>query len=99
MLPFAMPCLILGRYMHLYTFMIWGFFRLVNTIYLHSGYDFPWFTNDLCLFYANSAYHDYHHSHNIGNYAGMLTIWDSLIGANQNYYEYINDHKAKAKEE
>ena len=83
----------------MYTFMIWGTFRLLNTIYLHSGYDFPWYATDLSLFYANSAYHDYHHSHNIGNYASMLTVWDSVLGNNNGYYEFYNDHKAKVKKQ
>ncbi|CDW77386.1 sterol desaturase family protein [Stylonychia lemnae] len=90
-IPFIIPAVILGQRMHYYTYIIWGTHRILNTVILHSGYDFPWLPNDMCLFYSNAQYHDYHHSHNVGNFGGMFSIWDTLIGTNHTYYKYIDE--------
>ncbi|CDW89890.1 UNKNOWN [Stylonychia lemnae] len=89
--PFVIPTLILGSKMHFYTFMIWGTHRITNNVIAHSGYNFPWIPNDMVLFHSSAQYHDYHHSHNVGNYAGLFTIWDTLIGANNSYYKYVDE--------
>ena len=91
--PFVIPCLILGPSMHYFTYWVWGTFRIANTVQAHSGYDFPWFPNDLCIFYSNATYHDYHHSHNVGNFGGTFHIWDTLFGTNNAYYRHIEGRK------
>lgn len=85
--------MILGAHLHMFSYIIWGVIRLMNTVYTHSGYEFPWFPNNMLLFWVNASYHDYHHSHNIGNYGSMFSLWDSLIGSNTVYFSYISDYK------
>jgi sterol desaturase/sphingolipid hydroxylase (fatty acid hydroxylase superfamily) len=36
-------------------------------------------------FVSGASYHDHHHSHNVGNYAGSCYIWDLLLGTNKEY--------------
>ena len=98
MIPFVIPCKLLGPRLHMFTFIIWGVHRLLNTVYTHSGYEFPWFPTNLCLFWVNASYHDYHHSHNVGNFGSMFTLWDSLLGANKVYFKHINDYRGKPSE-
>lgn len=54
----------------------------------HSGYDFGMF--NLC---GSCQYHDFHHSHNIGNY-GIGTFWDELMGTNVAFLKYKNNEKS-----
>eukprot|EP00347_Sterkiella_histriomuscorum_P015948 403355075 len=96
--PFIIPCLILGSRLHYFTYFIWGSFRIANTVYVHSGYDFPWVPNDICIFYGNSTYHDYHHSHNVGNFGGMITLWDTIIGTNGSFFKYIEEKDRQKKQ-
>eukprot|EP00347_Sterkiella_histriomuscorum_P005199 403357512 len=63
-IPFTIPCLLLGAKMHAYTYMLWGAFRVANTVLGHSGYDFPFIFSELLPFNSTTSYHDYHHSAN-----------------------------------
>lgn len=38
---------------------------------------------------ARPSYHEFHHSKNIGNYSGMLTLWDTVFGFNEEYYQHL----------
>lgn len=49
-LPFALPCMILGSKMHVFTYIVWATYRVANTVYGHSGYDFDWVFSDLLPF-------------------------------------------------
>lgn len=44
---------------------------------------------------GSAEYHNFHHSHNIGNYSSFFTYWDSIFGTNKAYFE----HKAKKEKE
>ena len=65
----------------------------------HSGYEFPWSVSGLLPFATDSSYHTYHHFQNVGNYAGMLTIWDTLFDDNKEYFaaypegSRVNEHQ------
>jgi sterol desaturase/sphingolipid hydroxylase (fatty acid hydroxylase superfamily) len=37
---------------------------------------------------GSAEYHNFHHSHNVGNYASFFTIWDTVFGSNKYYFEY-----------
>eukprot|EP00347_Sterkiella_histriomuscorum_P001572 403371515 len=87
-IPFTIPCLLLGGKMHAYTNMLWGAFRVANTVYGHSGYDFPFIFSELLPFNSTTSYHDYHHSANVGNYSGMFTFWDTIFEWNKDFYKY-----------
>jgi sterol desaturase/sphingolipid hydroxylase (fatty acid hydroxylase superfamily) len=33
-------------------------------------------------------FHDFHHSHSVGNFASMLKLWDAVWGTNKEYMKY-----------
>ena len=52
----------------------------------------------LCVILAPASYHNYHHSHNKGNYATFFCIWDTIFGTNQSYYEYLEKRRRECKQ-
>lgn len=74
---------------------VWSYLviRLWETIDAHSGYSFPWSPWKLLPFQGGPDRHDFHHSHNVGNY-GMLAFWDWICGTDKAYREW----KAKQEE-
>jgi len=85
-IPFSSGPLLLG--VHGYTLFMWTLLRTGETIDGHSGYEFPWSPYRLLPFSGSSSYHDYHHSHNVGNYSSFFTWWDTLFGTNVDYYKF-----------
>jgi len=90
-LPFGLSCMILGKSMHVYTYLIWATYRIANTVYGHSGYEFPWQFSDLLPFNTPTQYHDFHHSHNVGNYAGSFMVWDYVFNWNTDYFKHYTE--------
>jgi sterol desaturase/sphingolipid hydroxylase (fatty acid hydroxylase superfamily) len=88
-LPAGFGSLLLGNKMHFATHIIWTILRVGETIEGHSGYEFSWSPYKLIPFMPSNTYHDYHHSHNVGNYVSQFLIWDLVFGDNQEYYKYI----------
>ena len=79
---------ILGSRLHISTYIFWITIRTIEGADGHSGYEFPWSPFRLLPFSASASYHDFHHSHNVGNYSSLFTIWDSVFGDNTAYLEY-----------
>ncbi|DAZ93383.1 TPA: hypothetical protein N0F65_012440 [Lagenidium giganteum] len=75
---------------HLSVMMLWMCLRLMETIDAHSGYQFPWSFTQLM---DGAKRHDYHHSHNVGMYGGIMLFWDWIFGTDKPYYE----HQAKLR--
>ena len=67
---------------HIYTVIIWIMYRVLEGMDGHSGYDFPWHVTHLIPFSAGGRYHSFHHSRNVGNFGGVLHIFDTLFGTN-----------------
>lgn len=86
-IPFIIPCWILGRRMHAYTYLLWGTYRIANTVIGHSGYDFPLNFSELLPFTSSTTYHDYHHSANVGNYSGAFILWDTVFNWNKDFFK------------
>ena len=40
--PGFIPAIILGKNIHFYTFLVWGLYRLGESIDGHCGYEFTW---------------------------------------------------------
>ncbi|CDW71830.1 sterol desaturase family protein [Stylonychia lemnae] len=97
-IPFAIPCLILGRKMHAFTYLLWNVYRVANTVYGHSGYEFDWVFSDLLPFMATARYHDFHHSHNVGNYSGSFIFWDIIFEWNKDYYKHYAKIEQQSKQ-
>lgn len=82
---------------HIITWYTWLIFRLASSIDVHSGYEFPFSPFHLFPFSTSPEYHSYHHHKNIGTYGSYLTIWDTILGTDQEYHDYIQ--KANIKKE
>ena len=80
------PTVLLAIYFgfHIWTFWIWLTWRLFDTYIGHSGYSLlPRKYDD------DVGYHEFHHTVNMGNYAGM-EFWDTLMGTNKCWVDDIN---------
>lgn len=55
----------------------------------HCGYDFSWSPYRLLPFSCSAESHSYHHSHNIGNFASFFTYWDTIMGSDKSYNQYV----------
>lgn len=73
---------------HMKTLWIWLVVRLLEGIDGHCGYDF-WFSPFRYFpFRPGANVHDYHHSHNVGNYGSFFTFWDTICGTDMSYRDY-----------
>ncbi|KAI9105851.1 hypothetical protein DFS34DRAFT_589130 [Phlyctochytrium arcticum] len=102
---FIGPVLLLlaGVDMHVLTMAVWLAVRLIETVDVHAGYDFPWVKittfSSLCLwafhkllpFWGGAEFHDYHHMAFLGNYSSSFRWWDWICGTDSGY----NNWKAK----
>ena len=88
LIPGSFGPTILASHLHFSTYLIWIAFRTGEGVDGHCGYEFPWSMFRLIPFSASASYHDFHHSHNVGNYSSFLSIWDSVFGDNTVYIEY-----------
>lgn len=82
LIPSALAVLLLQGRVHLVTHMLWMTLRLTRAGDNHCGYDFPWSPFQYIPFGTGEAFHDFHHTNNIGNYASFFTVWDTLMGTN-----------------
>ena len=96
-LPVTLPYNLLGKNIHFFTVLLWATTKLWNTTLTHSGYTFSWSPADWIPFKCDSEYHDYHHNKNIGNFGGMLYVWDTIFGYNEQYWKYIEVKRKKLK--
>ena len=65
---------------------VWVVLRLKQTYEVHSGYCFGGAPDALWITCAEgTAQHDFHHSHNAGNYGGFFVWWDRLCGTDAAY--------------
>ena len=82
------------------TFMMWATFRIAETHEGHSGYNLPAHVSVLLLnvfklfppmlkVTTDAAYHDFHHSKNVGNYSSFVIIWDTIFGSNKTFFDQI----------
>lgn len=74
---------------HIHTFYIWIAIRTAEGVDGHSGYDF-WFSPFRYFpFRPGANVHDYHHSHNVGNYGSFFVFWDTICGTNMSNKDYV----------
>ena len=79
---------------HIHTFYIWIVIRTAEGVDGHCGYDF-WFSPFRYFpFRPGSNVHDYHHSHNVGNYGSLFNFWDSICGTDMSYNDYVQRKKS-----
>jgi methylsterol monooxygenase/4-alpha-methyl-delta7-sterol-4alpha-methyl oxidase len=77
--------MLLGERCHAVTVLAWYVWHTCESIDGHCGYAFPWSPFRLVPFSAGEAFHDYHHSENVGNYGSYFRIWDTLFDTNKDF--------------
>jgi sterol desaturase/sphingolipid hydroxylase (fatty acid hydroxylase superfamily) len=92
-LPSTVGVLILGRKMHFVTVIGWFFARNFETLEGHSGYEFSWSPFRWIPLSTGHGYHAYHHSANVGNFSSFFHVWDTVMGSNRSYKEYMKENK------
>lgn len=70
---------------HLLEVWVWLCFRLIQTVEVHCGYDFPWSANHWIPFWGGAKYHDFHHERFTGNYASTFVVWDAVFATDTAY--------------
>lgn len=91
-LPTGLGYHILSKFSHVHyvTIVIWIIFRSMETCDGHSGYDWTWSQMAFNPWKLGPDYHDFHHSHNVGNFGSMFGFWDNLLQTNKEYRKYKN---------
>lgn len=97
-LPMLAGVAILHGYLHIVTLNAYIVTRFVETNEGHSGYNFPWSPFKIFPFSTDSAYHNFHHLKNIGNYGAFFTLWDTLFKTNVDFYKEGKENTNEKKE-
>ena len=68
--------------------------KLWQSVDAHSGYDLPFPLSPWAALRGMDCApaHDFHHSHNVGNYGGYFIMWDYLMGTNVKYVAHVEKH-------
>lgn len=82
--------LLLGKKIHLYTYLMWMILRISETTDGHCGYEFSWSPYRLLPMSGSSEFHNYHHLNFKGNYGSFFTYLDRIFGTvNTKYHEFV----------
>lgn len=87
-IPGALGGILLGKRMHFCSVLLWIVVRVCETLDGHCGYEFSWSPYRLIPFSTSASYHDFHHSHNVGNYSSFFSFWDTVCGTNKAFYVF-----------
>eukprot|EP00478_Filoreta_tenera_P000975 GABV01000982.1.p1 GENE.GABV01000982.1~~GABV01000982.1.p1 ORF type:complete len:319 (+),score=68.87 GABV01000982.1:124-957(+) len=97
---FMIPAMIFTD--HVAFWYIWNIARIFETAEAHLGYEIPWLPLTpfhYLPFWGGASFHDFHHSHNAGNFASTFTLWDKLFGTNTAYVRFQNEGSTAKKVE
>ena len=75
----------IGGGFHFYSMVLMGFLQGLQSLLIHSGYEFfpAWvFKYRLTAAFLTPTFHDRHHEFQRCNFAGFFTWWDDLCGTN-----------------
>ena len=81
---------------HMLVWLVYFALRLHETVDAHSGYDFPWSPWRYMPLHGGCRRHDFHHSHNKGNYGGFW-VWDWLCGTDEAYLKFLAQRGGSGK--
>jgi len=88
--PTSLGALILGKRVHLFTYLMWIVLRIAETTDGHCGYEFSWSPFRLMPMSGGSDYHNYHHLAFKGNYGSFFTYWDRICNTvHHRYLQFI----------
>ena len=92
LLPSAVGPMILGKQMHLLTYIVYIVMVIHESHDGHSGYTFSWSPHRVIPLTFDAEFHIFHHWKYKGNYANYLSIWDRVFGTvSESYMLYINN--------
>lgn len=94
--PATLGCIILGKRMHITSYLAWGIWRGYEALYGHSGYAFTWNPFRILPFHSDGREHAFHHSENSGNYSSSANVWDLVYGTNSAFNKQVKELKEKA---
>ena len=83
---------------HLLEVWIWLCFRLLQTVEVHSGYDFPFSPNRWIPLWGGAKFHDFHHERFTGNYASTFIVWDAVFGTDDKYRARLRGREEAQKQ-
>ena len=88
-IPYSLGFLILKNFMgvHIVSILIWNFYGVLDTSEGHSGYEWDWCQLSFLPWKLKANYHDFHHTHNSGNFGSSFGLWDTLMGTNKDYWK------------
>ena len=74
--------------------------KIWQSIDAHSGFNLPFPLSPWNIGPGMdcASAHDYHHSHNCGNYGGFFSFWDWLCGTDKSYQKYLKKEQERKKE-
>lgn len=85
---------------HYITFLIWLAIRIFETLDAHSGYRIPFSPFEGWLPFGGGAdRHDFHHSHNQGNFGSFFIFWDWICGTDKPYNEWKKNGELESAEQ
>jgi len=72
--------------------------KLWQSIDAHSGYNWPFPVSPFSVIASMDCApaHDYHHSHNVGNFGGYFIFWDYMMGTDKAYTKHLKAEEKKA---
>lgn len=97
-MPSVLGPLLFG--MHVWLWCVYLCWRLWRTYEVHSGYCFKGtLLSSLGLLHAWGAeYHDFHHTHNDGNFGGPgNALWDHLMGSEDAFLRFKTQQQQEGK--
>eukprot|EP00735_Rhodelphis_limneticus_P007021 TRINITY_DN1950_c0_g1::TRINITY_DN1950_c0_g1_i2::g.22942::m.22942 TRINITY_DN1950_c0_g1::TRINITY_DN1950_c0_g1_i2::g.22942 ORF type:complete len:280 (+),score=18.43,sp/Q55D54/MSMOB_DICDI/33.85/1e-38,FA_hydroxylase/PF04116.8/3.2e+03,FA_hydroxylase/PF04116.8/4.3e-19 TRINITY_DN1950_c0_g1_i2:49-840(+) len=96
LIPFVAGPILLK--VHGFTFLVWTFLRIAETVDAHCGYRFPFTPWQLVSWLqGGAARHDFHHSHNVGSYGSFTKFWDWACGTDVAFREFCAKQDQKKK--
>jgi sterol desaturase/sphingolipid hydroxylase (fatty acid hydroxylase superfamily) len=73
--------------------------KLYQSMEAHSGFNLPFPLSIWSVIDSMDCApaHDFHHSHNIGNFGGFFMFWDWICGTDLRYKEFVMNKKKDVK--
>ena len=90
LIPTSLGASLLGSRCHILTWYMWIIVRILETTDGHCGYEFSWSPFRLLPLSGSANYHNFHHSHNVGNYSSFFTYWDTIFQTNKHYWRHLS---------
>mmetsp|Transcript_8227 Transcript_8227/g.14966 ORF Transcript_8227/g.14966 Transcript_8227/m.14966 type:complete len:315 (-) Transcript_8227:50-994(-) len=78
---------------HSVVFYTYTTLKLVQSLDAHSSYNLPFSPFSFIETMDCAPAHDFHHTHNAGNFGGFFIFWDWLCGTDQRYMLHLEKNK------